>query len=83
MNKYSMKSKINNLEHITCVTRNCCGVPSIIFKMSLLRNKKNGVPFWCSGLRIWLCHCSSSGHCSDAGLIPGLGTSTCPGYGNK
>ena len=39
-----------------------------------------GVPWWCSRLRtlspLWLgCHCY--------GLIPGLGTSTCHGRGQK
>ena len=36
-----------------------------------------GVPLWCSGLRIWQHHCSSSGCCCSTGLIPGLGTSAC------
>lgn len=29
---------------------------------------------WVKGLA---CHCSSLGHCSDAGSVPDLGTSTC------
>ena len=37
---------------------------------------------WCSRLRIRCCHCSGLGHCCvEAGLIPGLGTSTCYGRG--
>ena len=36
---------------------------------------------WHSRLRVWHCHCSSSGHCCDVGLIPGLGTSACCGCG--
>ena len=32
-----------------------------------------GVPLWCNGLRIWLCHCSSSGLCCGARSIPGRG----------
>ena len=41
-----------------------------------------GVPLWCSGLRIW-CHSCGSGYCSGAGLIPGPGTSSCRGCGQK
>ena len=40
-----------------------------------------GIPWWCSGLKIWCCHCCGSGHSSSAGLIPGPGTSLC--YGNR
>ena len=36
-----------------------------------------------AGLRIWHCHCSSSGHCCGVGSIPGLGTSTCCGHSQK
>ena len=39
------------------------------------------VPMWLSGLRIWCCHCSGSGHCFGAGPIPDLGTSACPKRG--
>ena len=35
------------------------------------------IPWWHSGLRIWHCHCCG------AGLIPGPGTSTCHGLGQK
>ena len=38
-----------------------------------------GVLLWHSGLRIQCCHCSSWGCCCGACLIPGLGTSSCPG----
>ena len=42
-----------------------------------------GVSLWCSGLRIWCCHCKSSGHCCGAGSIYSLGTSTCHGRNNN
>ena len=42
-----------------------------------------GVLLWHSGLRVWHYYCSSSGHCCDVGLIPGLGTSTCHGHSQK
>ena len=42
-----------------------------------------GVPWWCCGLSIQCCHCSGSIYCCGAGLIPGLGTSTCHGLGQK
>lgn len=45
--------------------------------------KKTGVPLWHTGLRIWPCHSSGSGHCCSVGSIPGLGTSECCGYGQK
>ena len=35
------------------------------------------------GLRIQCCPCSGSGCCYGKGLIPGLGTSTCHGHGQK
>ena len=35
------------------------------------------VPWWCTGLRIWHCHCSSSSHCCGRGSIPGPGTFAC------
>ena len=35
-----------------------------------------GVPWWLSGLRTRHCHYCSLGRCCDAGLIPGLGTSS-------
>ena len=34
-----------------------------------------GVFLWCSGLRIWHCHCSGLGNCCGVGLIPVPGTS--------
>ena len=37
----------------------------------------------CSWLRIQNCHCSGSGGCCSAGLIPGLGTSICCRRGQK
>ena len=49
------------------------------------RDKKvrDGVPLWCSRLRIPPCHCSCSGCCYGAGSIPGLGTFTCHRPGQK
>ena len=41
------------------------------------------VPWWLSRLRSQHSHCSSSGHCFGAGLIPGPGTSTCCRHGQK
>ena len=38
--------------------------------------QENGAPWWYSGLRIWCCHSSSSGHCCSMGLISGP-TSMC------
>ena len=38
---------------------------------------------WLRGLRIWHCHCSGSGCCCGAGLIPGQGPSTCRGGGQN
>ena len=45
--------------------------------------RKHGVLWWCSGLRIWRCHCSGLHHCCGAGLIPGLETSICCRCGRK
>ena len=39
--------------------------------------KASRVPMLLSRLRIWHCHCSSSGCCCVLGLIPGPGTSAC------
>ena len=39
------------------------------------------VLLWHSTLRILSCYCSSSGCCYGMGLIPGLGTSACHGWG--
>ena len=43
----------------------------------------NGVLLWLSGLRIWHCHCSSSGCCCGVGSIPSLGTSPSHRHGQK
>ena len=40
-----------------------------------IRKRNFGVPWWCSGLRIWRCYHCDSGHCRGVGLIPGLGAS--------
>lgn len=47
------------------------------------REKTNGVPVWCSGYRIWHCHCSHQAWCCSASFVPGSGTSTCCGHGQK
>ena len=44
---------------------------------------KIGVPLLCSGLRVWRCHCTSSGCCCGTGSIPGPGTSSCCRCGQK
>ena len=38
---------------------------------------------WCSGLKIWHCHCIGPGHCCGVDLVPSLGTSTCHEYSQK
>ena len=38
-----------------------------------------GVPWWPSGLRIWSCHCSGSGHLGAVHSIPGPEASPCCG----
>ena len=35
-----------------------------------IKFKKSSVPLWCSGLRIWHCHCRNSGHCCGMAAIP-------------
>lgn len=42
-----------------------------------------GVLLWLSGLRIQCCHCSTLSHCCDTGPVPGPGTSTWWGCGQK
>ena len=37
-----------------------------------LKNVLGGVPLWCSGFRIWHCHCSSLGYYCGVGSIPVL-----------
>ena len=51
----------------------------LIFLLRKTGNKKlyRGVPWWPSRLRIWHCHYSR------VGSIPGPGTSTCCGQGQK
>ena len=51
--------------------------------LALRKNSKHEVSLWQSRLRIWSCHCSSSSPCHSMSLIPGLGTSTCHGYGHE
>ena len=54
----------------------------IFFKLADNKNNR-GVPLWCSGLKIWRCHCSGSGCLCGAGSIPGLGSSACCMCGKK
>ena len=52
----------------------------IILFTNILKNL--GVPLWCSGLRIWCCHCSGLGPCCGSSLGPS-GTSTRLGVAKK
>ena len=47
------------------------------------RKLNEAFSLWCSRLRIWCCHCCGSGYCCGTSLIPGLGTSTGLGLGQK
>ena len=47
------------------------------FKKTKTKKKLSWSCWWCSGLRIWCCHC-----CVE-GSVPGLGTSVCCKYGQK
>ena len=49
----------------------------------LLFKKTLGVPLWCRGLRIRWYHCCDLAHYCGSGSVPGLGTSTCCGHGQK
>ena len=40
-------------------------------------NYIQGIPWWCSSLRIQHCHCCDSCHWHGAGSIPGAGSSAC------
>ena len=51
--------------------------------VSHCKNRNQGILLWCSALRNLCCHCSHWGGCSGAGSVPGLGTSTCHGHGQK
>ena len=50
---------------------------------SVFKKLLPGVAWWLSGLRIQRCHFHGSGYSCDTGSIPGPGTSTCHGYGQK
>ena len=54
-------------------------------RLVLLHHKGDilGDPVWLSRLRVQHCHFSSLGCCCGAGLIPGLGISTCHRCGQK
>ena len=48
-----------------------------------MQENEAAVPRWLSGLDIWTCHCSSSGHCCGPGSIPGPRTCACRGHSQK
>ena len=66
-------------------TRQGCPILPLIFNIvlevlaAIIRQEQEikGVPWGCSKLGIWCCHCSCSGHCCGTGLVPSLGSSTC------
>ena len=45
------------------------------------KNNMEEVPLWHSGLRSWCCHSCGADHNCCVGSVPGLGTSTCCGWG--
>ena len=79
---YSLKTKSGG-HRKSCVPRS----PTVTRLQNINGKKKkkipSGVPLWHSGLRILHCHCSSSGHCCDTGLIPRLGIYTCYRWGQQ
>ena len=56
---------------------------SLVWSYNYVKIKSLGVPLWHSWLRICHCRFSGSGHCCSTGSIPGPGTSTCGGRGQK
>ena len=48
----------------------------------MVKKNTSNEEFCCSALG-WCCHCSGLGCCCGSGLIPGPGTSTCYGCGQK
>ena len=48
-----------------------------------IKGSNQGLPLWCSGLRIQRCPCCSSGCCCGVGSIPSPGTSSCCGHGHR
>ena len=65
-----------------CITKK--GLISVIYRkffQSIIK-RKIGV-LWHSRLRIWHCHCNSSGCCCGVGLIPDLEISTCCEHSQK
>lgn len=58
----------------------------ILLKGWLFRYLKGilvGVSFWLSGLKLYGCHCCSSGCCCGIGSVSGPVTSTCHGWPKK
>jgi len=45
----------------------------LYFSSNYLNHLKFYYPLWCSGLRIWHCRGSSSGHCGGVSSISGQG----------
>ena len=79
---------------ILCLVHICTGIKClfllilviILFVASSIMGQKEhiyGVLWWHSGLRIWCCHCSGSGHCCVVGSFLGLGTCMCLRHGQK
>ena len=67
-------------------TRNLMVPSQICFHWAMTRLQKElffRFPWKLSRLRIWHGHGCGSGHCYGMGLIPGPGTSTCQGCGQK
>ena len=75
-------SEARDQTHIHIDTSQICfhcatmGIPSVYFL-------KLEVPLWCSRLRIQSCHSCGTGCNCSVGSIPGQGTSTCYGHGQK
>ena len=52
-------------------------------EMCIFKIHSTGVPLLHRGIRIWHCHCRGLAPYGGAGLILGLGTSTCHGVSQK
>ena len=81
LKNYPIASEVNKGESIYIYTEthifHYTTVPSAVRVLTHLKLTIMGVPWWCSGLRIW------HRHCCGAGTIPGPGTSTFHGYSQK
>ena len=63
-------------KHIPPMIANVSCESSSDLQFGVDKKPSGGVPLWCNRLRIWCCHCRSSGHCYGS-WIPGPGNSTC------